>query len=101
MLSLHNIKDVVRCHLCDTPAPLLYCDVCHINLCKVCAADHLLDDSVEHKVVPIKQKHSSHLYRKLTTDAKNQCETHNEQCELYFEQCDIPICSCYSLSSKH
>lgn len=101
MLSLHNIKDVIRCHLCDTPVPLLYCDVCHINLCKACAADHLLDDSVEHKVVPIKQKHSSHLYTKLTTYANNQCEMHDEQCELYCKQCDIPICSCCSLSNKH
>lgn len=47
----------LRCQLCDTPVLLLYFDVCHINLCKGCAANHLLDNSVEHKVVPIKQKH--------------------------------------------
>lgn len=41
MLSLHNLQDVIRCHLCDTPVPFLYCDSYHINLCKVCAANHL------------------------------------------------------------
>lgn len=64
MYSLHNIQNIIRCHLCDTPVPLLNFDICQINLCKGCA-DQLLDNLIEHKVVPIKQK-------------KEQLELHDE-----------------------
>lgn len=91
----------LRCHFCDTPVLLLYFDVCHINLCKGCAANHLLDDSVEHKVVPIRQKHLLICIINLHHMPKNQCELHEEHCELYCKQCDFPICRwCLSNSQR-
>lgn len=54
MLFLYDIKDVVWCYLCDIFVFFLYCDVCYINLCKVCVVEYFLDDLVEYKVVLIK-----------------------------------------------
>lgn len=101
MYSLHNIEDIIRCYLCDTPIPLLYCEVCHINICKGCAVRHLSDDSKEHTVVPVKQRKSSPSYSKQTAHAKTQCELHEERYKLYCKQCDIPICTCCLSSSQH
>lgn len=61
MFSLHNIQDIILCHLCDTPVPHLNFDICDINLCKRCAADQLLDNSIQHKFVPIKPKQTQQL----------------------------------------
>lgn len=30
----YSFQDVVRCHLCQTPAPPLHCVTCNIHLCK-------------------------------------------------------------------
>uniref|UniRef100_K1PTS7 Tripartite motif-containing protein 2 n=1 Tax=Magallana gigas TaxID=29159 RepID=K1PTS7_MAGGI len=72
----------------------MYCEVCHIHLCKDCVEEHFSDSSKVHKVVPLKQY--------LTTLNYPKCRKHpNKQCELHCEQCDIPICVQCISSKKH
>lgn len=73
---------VLRCHLCDTLGPPIFCEICDIYLCQACVWEHLSDESTEHKEVPYRKwglnskcsKHSTHLY------------------DLYCKQCDTPFC---------
>nr|XP_034315666.1 E3 ubiquitin-protein ligase TRIM71-like [Crassostrea gigas]XP_034315667.1 E3 ubiquitin-protein ligase TRIM71-like [Crassostrea gigas] len=84
-------QDVLRCHLCETPGPPMYCDICHIHLCKACVGDHLSDESKDHRVVPFKKRGFA-----------PECLKHsNKLCELYCKHCNIPIClECVS-TGKH
>ena len=86
-------QDILRCNLCDTPMPPLYCQLCDKNLCKTCAGDHLVDDTKEHKVVPKKQKWNPRnpLCPKHTT----------KHCDFHCKQCDKPICALCVLSGEH
>lgn len=89
-----SAQDIIRCQLCDTPAPKLYCDLCHVHLCAVCAGKHLLDESKEHKIVSIKNRSSNPTCPK--------CLTHtSKQCKLRCEKCEIPICDLCVSSKTH
>nr|XP_034328409.1 E3 ubiquitin-protein ligase TRIM71-like [Crassostrea gigas] len=81
----NSAQDVVRCTLCQDSVAPMYCEVCHIHLCKDCVENHLFDSSKVHKVVSLKQYSSTLSYP--------ICRKHpTKQCELHCEQCDIPIC---------
>ena len=88
-----SAQDVLRCHLCETPVPPLCCEICHIYLCKVCAGEHILDESTGHKVVTIKQTLAAFIYP--------TCSNHSENCKLYCEDCTIPACLQCVTSKEH
>ncbi|XP_052705481.1 E3 ubiquitin-protein ligase TRIM71-like [Crassostrea angulata] len=89
----NSAQDVVRCTLCQYSVAPMYCEVCHIHLCKDCVEKHFSDSSKVHNVVPLKQY--------LTTLNYPKCRKHpTKQCELHCEQCDIPICA-QCVSGEH
>lgn len=85
-----SAQDVVRCVLCQTHETPLYCEFCHMNLCKNCVEKHLSDPLKAHKVVSFQQY--------CTSLNDHMCMDHpTKKCDIYCEQCDIPVCIlCFS-----
>lgn len=74
-----SAHDVLQCYLCKSPNPQYNCDICQIYHYKTCAGDHLLDESKQHKVVPIIHRGFGLDYPNCLKHTKIQCELHCEQ----------------------
>lgn len=90
-LSRSSIQDVIRCDLCEDNIVQSYCDYCHVNLCKPCVGEHIVDGYDNHKIVSFQQRRSTLIYPK--------CKTHpNKTCELQSKQNNEFICTVCSAS---
>nr|XP_022301607.1 uncharacterized protein LOC111109681 [Crassostrea virginica] len=89
----YSAQDVARCDLCKTAIAQSYCDLCHVNLCKLCIGEHISADYGKHIIVPFQRRKSTLRYPK--------CETHQHKtCKYQCKDCNISICS-DCIASKH
>nr|XP_022318125.1 uncharacterized protein LOC111121240 [Crassostrea virginica] len=87
----YSLQDVIRCDLCETPAPPKHCDICHIHLCEACVRKHLSDESKDHYIVPFK-------LRGFTPE----CSKHSTKvCTQLCTTCNTPVCPLCVASSEH
>ena len=94
MNSQSEAQDVIRCDLCDTDIPHMYCKICNISLCKACVMEHLSAESKDHKLVSFNKRGPTVIYPK--------CQRHsNKICELHCNQCKMPICTLCVSSGDH
>nr|XP_034305168.1 uncharacterized protein LOC109620202 isoform X4 [Crassostrea gigas] len=89
-----SAQDVHRCDLCETAIVHIYCDFCHVNLCKPCILDHILDEYEKHKIVPFQERRSTLIYP--------NCGNHPQKnCELQCKKCCSFVCSSCMASDMH
>ncbi|XP_052679900.1 uncharacterized protein LOC128160606 [Crassostrea angulata] len=90
-----SAQDVHRCALCETAIAQSYCDFCHVNLCKPCIGEHILDGYDKHKVVPFQQRKSTLIYPKCKTHTFKHCKFKCKNCENFL------VCSSCVASEQH
>ncbi|XP_065929368.1 uncharacterized protein [Magallana gigas] len=90
-----SAQDVHRCDLCETAIVHSYCDFCHVNLCKLCIADHISDGYDKHKIVPFQERRSTLIYPKCATHPHKNCDLQCKNCN------DIFVCSSCTASETH
>eukprot|EP00105_Crassostrea_gigas_P032537 XP_011455570.1 PREDICTED: uncharacterized protein LOC105348006 [Crassostrea gigas] len=92
-----SAHDVHRCDLCETAIVHSYCYFCHVNLCKPCILDHILDEYDKHKIVPFKERRST------VTLVYPKCRTHPQKnCNLLCKNCNnLFVCSSCTASEQH
>ncbi|XP_048737979.2 E3 ubiquitin-protein ligase TRIM71-like [Ostrea edulis] len=83
----YGAQDVSRCDLCEQTMAEMYCDSCHVNLCKLCVGEHISSDlTFRHEMVTFKNRRSTPIYPNCTEHDKQRCEMH-------CRDCDKPLCS--------
>ncbi|XP_052676187.1 uncharacterized protein LOC128157654 [Crassostrea angulata] len=90
-----SAQDVHRCDLCETAIVHSYCDFCHVNLCKPCILDHILDEYDKHKIVPFQERRSTLVYSKCRTHPQKNCDLLCKNCNNLF------VCSSCTASEQH
>lgn len=56
-------QDVLRCNLCETPVPSMYCNIFHLKFCNVCVWEHISNNlhvkkKKPHTILPFKKRGS-------------------------------------------
>eukprot|EP00105_Crassostrea_gigas_P004670 XP_011417956.1 PREDICTED: uncharacterized protein LOC105321386 isoform X2 [Crassostrea gigas] len=90
-----SAQDVHRCDLCETAILHSYCDLCHVNLCKLCIGDHISDGYDKHKIVPFQERRSTLIYPKCATHSHKNCDLQCKNCNNIF------VCSSCTASETH
>eukprot|EP00105_Crassostrea_gigas_P012972 XP_011429144.1 PREDICTED: uncharacterized protein LOC105329557 [Crassostrea gigas] len=90
-----SAQDVHRCDLCETAIVHSYCDFCHVNLCKPCILDHILDEYDKHKIVPFQKRRLTLVYSKCRTHPQKNCHLLCKNCKNLF------VCSSCTASEQH
>ncbi|XP_062588400.1 E3 ubiquitin-protein ligase TRIM36-like [Saccostrea cucullata] len=94
MHSIWSAQDVIRCDLCKTALVQMYCDFCHVNLCRPCIGEHIADEYDKHKIVPFQHKKSTLIYP--------TCSAHQTKgSEFHCETCKTSVCSLCAISEAH
>lgn len=63
----------------------MYCDICFVNLCKVCVGEYVFNEFKDYKIVKFKFKKIILIYFFCLKYMK-------EKCEMYCKYCDVLIC---------
>lgn len=87
MAQPNTAQDVMRCDLCETVIAQMYCEFCHVKLCKGCIGEHVSSDLTKPHTL-------TGFYERRSSPVLPKCSLHNKKtCEIHCKECDSPLCA--------